>query len=142
MFRTDKAEDNGIVGLDVPRILSSLHKSLSELRNHHSLPALLALFATCIMRKIFIRSNIAGVSPHHKDGIMSAEAIAVWQWIGSMNMKSGDFVDFRAFNAWCANTHLSTAGNFIPAMDELVALGNLVDRNASGEEKTWDYWVA
>lgn len=59
-----------------------------------------------------------------------------------MNMKSGDFVDSRAFNAWCANTHLATAYDFIPLLDELVGLGYLVDRNESGKERTWNYWVA
>lgn len=73
---------------------------------------------------------------------MSEEAKAVWQWINSMKMKSGDYVDFRAFNAWCANSHLANAGDFIPVLDELVRLGILVDKNESDAEKTWNYWVA
>lgn len=73
---------------------------------------------------------------------MSVEAAEVWQWIISMGMKSGDFVDFRAFNNWCTMKHLATAHNFIPALDELVALGYLVDKDEPGTEKTWNYWVA
>lgn len=73
---------------------------------------------------------------------MSVEAEEVWQWINSMNMGSGDFVDLRAFNSWCANERLSAAYDFIPFMDELVALGYLVNKDEPGAEKTWNYWVA
>lgn len=73
---------------------------------------------------------------------MSAEAKAVWQWINSMKMQSGDFVDLRAFNAWCAKEYLATAYDFIPVMEELVGLGNLVNRNESGSSEPWNYWVA
>ncbi|MFD3226997.1 hypothetical protein [Rahnella aceris] len=73
---------------------------------------------------------------------MSQEAAAVWGWINSMKMRSGDFVDYRAFNTWCANEHLATAIDFIPVMDELVNLGNLLDKNVPGNERSWNYWVA
>lgn len=73
---------------------------------------------------------------------MSAEAAAVWRWIQSMKLKSGEFVNLRAFNAWCAKEYLATAGDFIAVMDELVRLGYLVNRDEPGAEKTWNYWVA
>lgn len=73
---------------------------------------------------------------------MSKEAAAVWQWIISMQMRSGDFVDLRAFSAWCAKEYLASPNDFIPVLDELVKLGNLVDKDEPGEKKTWNYWVA
>ncbi len=73
---------------------------------------------------------------------MSQEAISVWNWIIAMNIKSGELVDLRAFNVWCGTEHLAVAYDFIPIMDELVMLGNLVDKNKPETEWRWDYWVA
>lgn len=73
---------------------------------------------------------------------MSNEAKNICAWINSKNMKSGHYIDMGVFNIWCVSNYNVGAGKFIDAMDELVALGYLEDRNPPGQEKVWDYWVA
>jgi hypothetical protein len=74
--------------------------------------------------------------------IMSAEAQAVWQWITHMGMKQGDYVDTRAFAAWCSTQGCQTPDDFIPALDELVRIGYLENRNEPDATTRWEYWVA
>lgn len=73
---------------------------------------------------------------------MSEEAENICAWINSMNMKSGDYVDPKAFNMWCIRNYNVGAGKLIDFMDELVAFGYIEDRNPPNQKKVWDYWVA
>ncbi|MCH4996168.1 hypothetical protein ACIPSX_08465 [Pectobacterium sp. CHL-2024] len=73
---------------------------------------------------------------------MSAAAQAVWHWITMMGMTSGDYVDARPFAAWCAKQNCRAPADFIPALDELVSLGYLVNRDEPDAEPTWNYWIA